>query len=264
MQDQRAHVAEVAHVAEQLESFDEGGRRALSAVHGEGEDRPVAARVQPLGHSARRARCESRIVDRGDLGLLLKPARHGRRVRGVALDPEREGLDSLLQEEGIERRDGRSEAAGDRVPDVGEIGAVAVTGVIELLPALRIRREVEGSRVDDGTAERRSVSGEELARRVHDDIGAPLERAVQVRGGEGVVDDQRHAGLVRDGGDGGNIQDLVARVRDRLGEEDARFGANESVPGIRIIDVVYEVDLDTETREVLSEQAARPLVDVAC
>ena len=52
--------------------------------------------------------------------------------------------------------------------------------------------------VDDDAADRRAVAAEVLRRRVHDDVGAVLERPDQVRGRDRVVDDQRHACVVRD------------------------------------------------------------------
>ena len=42
------------------------------------------------------------------------------------------------------------------------------------------------------------MPADELCRRMHHDIGALLDRAAEIGRGKGVVDDQRHPGLVRD------------------------------------------------------------------
>jgi hypothetical protein len=44
-----------------------------------------------------------------------------------------------------------------------------------------VRAEVELPAVDDDAADRGAVTAEELGRRVHDDVGAVLERAQQER-----------------------------------------------------------------------------------
>ena len=51
---------------------------------------------------------------------------------------------------------------------------------------------------DERAADDVGVPAEVLRRRVHDDVGAERERLLQVGRGEGVVDDQQRAGVVRD------------------------------------------------------------------
>ena len=55
--------------------------------------------------------------------------------------------------------------------------------------------------VDHDAADRGAVAAEELRGRVDDDVGAVLDRPQQVGRRHGVVDHERHAGLVRDVGD---------------------------------------------------------------
>ena len=54
--------------------------------------------------------------------------------------------------------------------------------------------------VDDHAADRGAVAADVLGGGVHDDVGAVLDRAAEVRAGGGVVDDERYAVLVRDAG----------------------------------------------------------------
>ena len=89
-------------------------------------------------------------------------------------------------------------AADAEVPGVDQ-AVVARVGLVELREPLRVRGVVEAAAVDDHAADRGAVAAEVLGRRVHDHVGAPLQRADQVRRGHGVVDDQRHPDLVRHG-----------------------------------------------------------------
>ena len=81
---------------------------------------------------------------------------------------------------------------------------------------------VERARLDDDPADAGAVAADELGRRVDHDVGAPLDRAAQVRRRERVVDDQRQVVLVRDGRHGLDVQDVPARVADGLAEERLR------------------------------------------
>jgi hypothetical protein len=55
-----------------------------------------------------------------------------------------------------------------------------------------------------------------FGRRVHDDVGAMLERAAQVRRGEGAVDHQRQAGRMRHLGHRRQIQHLKTGISDHF------------------------------------------------
>jgi hypothetical protein len=79
---------------------------------------------------------------------------------------------------------------------------------------------VEPARLDDDAAERRAGAAEELRRGVHDDVGSPLDRAVQERGRHRRVDDERKVVGVRDLGEALDVGDLTRRVGDRLGEDE--------------------------------------------
>ena len=59
----------------------------------------------------------------------------------------------------------------------------------------------------DEAADRIAMAAEEFGQRMHDDISAMIDRADQIGAGEGIVDDQRHAGLARDRGDRLDIGD---------------------------------------------------------
>ena len=270
VQDQGAHVAEVGHPAEQAQRVHEPFGRRLPAVQGDAQHRPGPAGQVARGEVGGRAVRQARVADRGHLGAPGEPAGHGQGVGAVLPHPQRQRLQALLEEEGVERGDGRAQARGDDGAGVGDVGALAV-GLPPAAAAEQRRRLLEVRvqartgddvlRDDDRPAERGAVPGEELARRVHDDVGAVLDRAQQIRRREGRVHDQRHPVRVGDRGDPGDVEDDVGRVAHRLPEQGARGRAEQRAPGVEVGRVVDEVHLDAEAGEVLHEQPPRPLVD---
>ena len=76
-----------------------------------------------------------------------------------------------------------------------------------------------------------------LRRRVQHDVGAPLDRPAEVRRRERVVDEQRHAVLVRDARNRLDVEHVAARVADRLAEESFRVVAHRAAPGSEIVGI---------------------------
>ena len=68
-----------------------------------------------------------------------------------------------------------------------------------------LRSASSSSFSDERAAEHVGVAAEVLGGRVHDHVGAERERLLQVRRGEGVVDDDEHAGRVADLGERGDV-----------------------------------------------------------
>ncbi len=63
------------------------------------------------------------------------------------------------------------------------------------------------------------MAAEEFGERMHDDVGAEIDRLAQIGRRQRVVDDQRHVGLARDLGDRLDVGDDAARIGDRLDED---------------------------------------------
>ena len=114
---------------------------------------------------------------------------------------------------------------------------------------LVVGREVERAAVDDDATDRGAVAADELGGRVHDDVGTPLEGPEQPRRGHGVVDDQGDAVLVGHPGHALEVEDVVAGVADGLGEEGLRVRSHRAAPGVEIVGVVDERDVDAPLRE---------------
>src|SRR5690606_32418497 len=111
---------------------------------------------------------------------------------------------------------------------------------------------VERADVDQDPSDDRAVARDVLRGGVEDDVGAPLARAAQIRGGEGVVDHEGDAGRVSDVRQGGEVGDGQRRVADGLGEHEARLGADGGGEGGVVADV-DERGGDAETGERVGE-----------
>ena len=129
----------------------------------------------------------------------------------------------------------RKAANGDRVAPVsrsrmahagheggaaeGLIEVQAMVGRIRLGQGRELARHfgpVELAAFHDHAAEGGAVAADELGGGFHNDVGAVLQRAEQVRGGEGVVHDHRQVVLVGDGGDGLEVGQVGVRVAEGL------------------------------------------------
>ena len=93
-----------------------------------------------------------------------------------------------------------------------------------------------------------------LGGRVDDDVGAPLDRADQVGGGDRVVDDEGHADLVGDRCDRLDVEDVALRVGDGLAVEGDRLVIGERAPGLGIEGVRDEAGLDAQASQRVLQQ----------
>ena len=69
---------------------------------------------------------------------------------------------------------------------------------------------------DGAAADHVAVPVQILRRRVEDDVGAELERTLEVGRREGVVDDEQRAAAMRDLGHGGDVGEAHQRIARRL------------------------------------------------
>ncbi len=252
-------------MAVQLERLDELLSGLLAAGNDERRHRACAAATGVLvGGSLVGRGSQAGVVHSFDLIVSLEPFRHTLGVADVAFHAERKRLDALDDLEGVERADGRTEVTqqldsclgdertGTEHRPVGE-SVIARVGLVVVGVTIGVG-EVERAAVDDGAGNGRPVAAEELGCRVHDDVGAPLERTDEVGRGDGVVDHERNAGLVGDTGDHLDVEDRVLRVADGLAVEELGVGADRSLPGLGIVGVFDERGLDPELGEGVVQQ----------
>ena len=142
----------------------------------------------------------------GDLRAFGEPGGDRGRVGAVALDAQRQRLDALKGEEGVERRHAGAEVAQQRHARLDDVGdrperldrfaphraVIARIGRVERRLALLVLLPGKVAAVDDEAADRGAVAAEVLGRRIDDDRRAVIEGPGQDRRG-GVVHDQRNA-----------------------------------------------------------------------
>ncbi len=69
---------------------------------------------------------------------------------------------------------------------------------------------------------------------VHDDVGPERERAAQIRCGERTVDQERNAGLMRDRGDGRDVEHFQSRIADGFCDHEPRLRSDGGADALEI------------------------------
>ena len=138
---------------------------------------------------------EPRIDDPLDPRMLFQPRGDMHRVTAMALHAQREGLDAAQRQESIEG----TRHSADRVLQEGEL-------LFQLIVLADDRRAAD----DVG------VAVEILRRRMHDDIEAVLERALDPGRSERVIAHADEAAPMANFGDRGEVDKLEQRVGRRL------------------------------------------------
>ena len=265
--DEALDVRDVGQQGEDLQVVDEAVRLGLAARDLKGEDGAAAVREVLLIQRVVRVARQRRMVDARDLRVRRQPRDDLLRVLRVAVEAQRERLDALQQQEGVERGDGRAGVAQENGADVGHKSGLArglherdavVAGV--RCGELRIAgagSPVERTGVDDDAAERRAVAAEELRGGVDDDVRAerdPVGRA------ERVVDDERQAVAVGDGGNGLDVRDVAVRVAQRLKIDGARVRLDGRLDRCGVVRV-HERCRDAVLRQRVRQQVIGAAVD---
>ena len=103
---------------------------------------------------------------------------------------------------------------------------------------------VEGAAVDNRAADGRAIAGVELGGGHNDDVRAEVQRPGEGGGGDGVIHDERDLVVVGDLGDGRDIEDIGYGVAEGLAVEGLRIRPDGVLPGLRVIRVLDEGDVD--------------------
>ena len=256
MNDQALGVAQVRQVREDLHVVDQLAPRCRAALDAERQDRPLPLRQILLRDVVVGARFQSRVLHPRDRRLPSQPLGHRHGVAAVRLHAEFERLDSLNEEERVERADAGSEIAqtlharlndvGQRPEHLGELHAVISRA------RLRDRRVLVGpcelAAIDDDAADGGAVPAQELGGRLDHDIGAVLDRPAQVRRRHRIVDHQRHAGLVRDLRHRLDVEHVHARIGDGFAVQGTRLRGDRLAEVFRVVGL-DEFDVDAQTPE---------------
>lgn len=269
---QRADIPDVGHVAVQGQRLHEALAGLDATRDLEGEHRPGALRGVLAGLLVGLVLGQRRPDHALDLVLALEVLGDPVGVLEVAVKTQAERLDALRDQERVERRDGRAEVAQQlhaRLEDEGQVRAerradaevpgehqpvVALLGRVVVRELLRVLTVVERATVDDDPRDRGPVSPKVFRRGVHDHVGAPLQGPDEVGRGDRVVDDERHTVVMRDPGNPLDVEHLRLGVGDRLREEQLGVGPHCRLPGLEVVGVLDEADLEAELRQRVLEQ----------
>ena len=242
----------------------------VAALDADGEHRAQAARAVLL-QQRRAVLRQAGIGDPGDVRVVGEPGRDLVGVGDVAVHAQGQGLDALDDQEGVEGRQRRAHVAqpdrlvadGEREIAEGLEEAQAVIGLGRLAQQRELAvAPVEPAALDDGAADRVALAAQIFGHRVDDDVGPPFQRLAEVGGGQGVVDDQRHAVGVGDGGDGLDVGDDPVRVGRALDEQ--RPGSASSIFSAKFCGLarVDEAGLPAELREGVGHLRDRAAVEL--
>ena len=152
----------------------------------------------------------------------------------MALDPQRQRLEALQEEERVEGAEGGAQVAQPLHAQLEDEGQAARPpprssrrgrrGRARRSRGSARRRPSRSAPVDHHAADRRAVAADPLRGRVDDDVRAVLDRPGEERR-ERVVDDERDAVRVGDVGDRRDVGHVEARVAD---------GLEVDRPGVRV------------------------------
>lgn len=198
-----------------------------------------------LGEQTVAVAIHARVMHGPNERMRQQVFRHSLRVALLTLHAQRQRLDATAHVVAF----GRGEHAAE--PVLREVDAIADLIVQHHHKAgvhLGMACQVFGGRMDD-------------------DIRAQIERLLQVRRDERVVDDGQRAVSVRDGRDAVDVVDLQQRVGQRLEIYGAGRAAASVAPADRgverlVVGGVDAVELQPALGEVLVEQRIRAAVDV--
>ena len=210
--------------------INEAPRRLFTALDLEAHHRTEGT-LLPLGQLVLRVAGQPGVVDLVDAWLGLQPLCQCQRTGAVGLHAHTQGLQPLEEHPGIERAEGRP------------------GGPQEAHHRLHL-----GLAPGNHTAEAAALAIDVLGRRVHDDVRTELQRLLQRRRAEAVVDHQQRLVGMGNLGQSGDIHQLGQRVGWRLDEQQLGVGLERRLPGCQI-GQRRVIHLDAETLEVLLEQA---------
>ena len=234
--DEALGVAQVVGDVDEPERVDEAEGRVAPARHVEGDDAAAGAHLD-AGQLVLGVAGQSRIKHVGQAAAPAEVCGDVEGVGGVALDAHGQGLQALDQEPGVEgahRRAGMTQDGGQ-----GVFHVIQVVG-------------------EDGAAQRAALAVDVLGGRIDDDVGAHLQRPLQHRRGEHVVDDEAGAGPMGQLRDPGQVDDLQGRVGRRFQEHAGRLAAERRFP-LAEVGAIDELRLDAVAGQQLGDDVvARP------
>ncbi len=162
-------------------------------------------------------------------------------VCAVAFHTQGQGFAACQQQKCILRRDGGAKVAqaqhtaGDGKGNVAE-RLVHLETMITLTRlrhggVVARRRPVKRACIHQNAAHGIAMTTNELGQRVHNNVGTVLNGAAEIRRGHGVIDDQRNARVLGNGGNRINVLNNAAGVGNGLHEDGSRLWPDGGLHG---------------------------------
>src|SRR5947209_20102495 len=198
--DEGLGIAHVGQVREEFDVPDQLYARFQSALDAEANNGPIAVQVVPSRCFVLWMTREARIAHPIDGGVAFQELGDALRILAVPLHAQGQRLQSLQEEESVERRDRRADIAQQlhaRLDDIGQWAqclhkAQAMIRWVGLDQPWKLPvGPVECAAGHDHAAYGGAMPTDELGRRMHHDIGAMLERLHQVGRRQRVVENER-------------------------------------------------------------------------
>jgi hypothetical protein len=211
--------------------------RVLAAFDADGDH---AAEITHLafGDLVARMLREAGIVDALDLRLFGQPARQFPRVGAMPLHANGQGLDAAQHQPRVE---GARDGAGGVLIELDRLH--------QLFPA------------NHRAAHHIRMTAQVLRRTMDNEVGAELDRLLQIRRREGVIDGKDGGGFMGQCGDSGDVHDLQERVGRRLDPHHLGRRRDDLAKAVRAWIVGIASDQAPRLEDAF-EQAERAAVEV--
>ena len=135
-------------------------------------------------------------------------------------------------------------------------------GLVQTAEARLVLGPGELPRIDQYATDTVAVTTQILGQGMHHDVCAMLERAAEVGRGHRVVDDQRYAVSVGNGGNGTEVGDVAERVADGFAEHRLGARVDQVLERCRVA-VIGKADLDAELWQRVGEEIVGATVQSA-
>ena len=265
-------IGHMRHDADEVQVVHEADGFFLRAFQTEGNHTTGALRQVLLSQSIVLVRGQTCIVHPAHLRVLLQPLGHLLRILAMASHAEVERLQSEVEQEGVLRCGNAAQVAHQLSHELRRVGHLAeglrvgqtvvrLVGCAKAGELLCVLVPIEVAAIHNHAANLSGVTVHVLRRGVRHDVAAPFKGTAVDGCGKGVIDDERHAVLVRHLGKALDVEHVAAWVRDGLAEEALRVGAEASLDAFVVPVGVDEGALDAELLQRHAEEVERAAVD---
>ena len=258
------------HQRSQLQAVDKAHSRLPAACQREGDDAAASVRQILLCQLMIWILCQRRVVDRFHLAVLLQKASDLIGILTVALHPQVQRFQPMIEQKGSLRRRVTAQVAHQLHARLGDIGSpTKIAGVHHaVIRLVRLGKfgevsigPVKIAAVHNDTAQLGGVTVHIFGGGMDHDVRSILKRTAEDRSGKGVVNNQRDTARMSDPCHLFDVQHCDGRIGNRFGKN--RFGIrlNLAAQCLLVGIGIHKGNLDTKTLEGHGKQIDGAAVD---